>query len=99
MAIAITCQCGASFRAKDDLAGKQVKCPKCQAAIAVPLGQASPSSAPLSIDELMRLASAPSAAPQSSAPTPSRPPPSGGPMAGSGAGGYAGARYASAESG
>jgi hypothetical protein len=70
MAIVITCQCGASFRAKDDLAGKQVRCPKCQAPIAVAGGQGKPagSQGPLSLDELMRLAATPSEAPQS-APT------------------------------
>jgi hypothetical protein len=78
MAIVITCQCGASFRAKDELAGKQVKCPKCQAAIAVPGGQATGAPhAPLSLDELMHLAAAPSEAPQGQAPTfrpPAQPP-------------------------
>ena len=29
MPIAVACQCGAKFAAKDELAGKTVKCPKC----------------------------------------------------------------------
>ncbi len=65
MAIVITCQCGASFRAKDDLAGKQVKCPKCQAAITVPGQQPGAPQGQLSLDEMMRLASTPTEAPQS----------------------------------
>jgi hypothetical protein len=72
MAIVITCQCGASFRAKDDLAGKQVKCPKCQAAITVPGQQPGAAQGQLSLDDLMRLASTPSPSPPGSAPA-SRP--------------------------
>ncbi len=95
MAIVITCQCGGSFRAKDDLAGKQVKCPKCQAAITVPGGQKPGTPhAPLSLDELMRLASVPSEAPQGSAPA-FRPPPHSTPAAPS----SRGAGYDSAEPG
>src|SRR5438132_8504721 len=55
MAIVITCQCGASFRAKDELAGKQVRCPKCERAITVPGGPAGDPHAPLSLDDMMRL--------------------------------------------
>lgn len=73
MAIVITCQCGASFRAKDDLAGKQVKCPKCQAAITVPGQHPGTPQGQLSLDDLMRLASTPSPSPPSGAPA-SRPP-------------------------
>ncbi len=36
MAITVSCSCGASFKAKDHLAGKRVKCPKCQGVIDVP---------------------------------------------------------------
>jgi hypothetical protein len=49
MPIKVTCQCGKSFAAKDELAGKAVKCPNCQqplripqAGIAAPLPSASP---------------------------------------------------------
>src|SRR5256885_16442792 len=56
MAILINCQCGSSFRAKDELAGKQVRCPKCQRAIAVPGAPARDPQTPLSLDDMMRLA-------------------------------------------
>ena len=36
MAITVSCSCGASFKAKDHLAGKRVKCPKCQGVIDIP---------------------------------------------------------------
>jgi hypothetical protein len=70
MPISVTCQCGQSFRAKDDLAGKRVKCPKCGQPLTIPGGQnpsqsgvqqvSSSASGTLSLDDLMRLdASAP----------------------------------------
>ena len=37
MAILATCQCGAKFRAKAELAGKQVNCPTCGQSFRVPL--------------------------------------------------------------
>lgn len=69
MPISVTCQCGQSFRAKDDLAGKRVKCPKCGQPLTIP-GQnpsqsgvqqvSSSASGTLSLDDLMRMdASAP----------------------------------------
>ncbi|MGI9516164.1 MAG: hypothetical protein ACR2NP_03885 [Pirellulaceae bacterium] len=36
MAIPTNCKCGFSFAAKDNLAGKKVKCPRCQSVIQVP---------------------------------------------------------------
>lgn len=36
MAIKTSCNCGFSFNAKDQLAGKKVKCPRCQGVITVP---------------------------------------------------------------
>ena len=36
MPIKVTCQCGQSFNAKDELAGKAVKCPKCQQPLRIP---------------------------------------------------------------
>jgi hypothetical protein len=36
MAIKSSCKCGFSFNAKDALAGKRVKCPRCQAVVQVP---------------------------------------------------------------
>lgn len=49
MPIKVTCQCGKSFAAKDELAGKAVKCPNCQQPLRIPLAQSAaplPSSAP-----------------------------------------------------
>ena len=36
MPIKVTCQCGKSFAAKDELAGKAVKCPNCQKPLRIP---------------------------------------------------------------
>jgi hypothetical protein len=36
MPIKVTCQCGQSFAAKDELAGKTVKCPKCTKPLKIP---------------------------------------------------------------
>ena len=61
MSILITCDCGQSFKAKDHLAGKRVKCPKCGQAIAIPQtaagGTATSDSASeeLSLEELMSM--------------------------------------------
>ena len=40
MPIKVSCSCGAAFAAKDELAGKTVKCPKCQQPLAIPGGAA-----------------------------------------------------------
>ena len=40
MPIKVSCSCGAAFAAKDELAGKTVKCPKCQQPLAIPGGGA-----------------------------------------------------------
>lgn len=47
MPIAVACQCGAKFAAKDELAGKAVKCPKCSQPLRIPAaeGAAKPSAA------------------------------------------------------
>jgi hypothetical protein len=42
MPIQVTCQCGQKLAVKDGLAGKKVKCPKCQQPLLIP-GPASPS--------------------------------------------------------
>lgn len=42
MSIKVKCSCGASFAAKDSLAGKRVKCPKCSQPISIPAAQAEP---------------------------------------------------------
>ena len=36
MPIKVACQCGASFAAKDELAGKAVRCPKCKQPLRIP---------------------------------------------------------------
>jgi hypothetical protein len=36
MAIAVVCECGKKLNVPDDMAGKRVKCPACQATVAVP---------------------------------------------------------------
>lgn len=45
MPIGVICQCGASFRAKEELAGKRVKCPACGQPLAIP-HTTTPDSAP-----------------------------------------------------
>jgi hypothetical protein len=46
MSIQLTCACGKSLKAKDELAGKRVKCPGCGAAFPVPSRQV-PAQAPV----------------------------------------------------
>jgi hypothetical protein len=41
MPIKVQCACGKAFAAKDELAGKTVKCPGCQKPVKIPGGQAS----------------------------------------------------------
>ncbi|HEY2584411.1 MAG TPA: PrsW family glutamic-type intramembrane protease [Tepidisphaeraceae bacterium] len=36
MPIEVSCECGGRFRAKDELAGRRVKCPKCGAVLTIP---------------------------------------------------------------
>jgi len=51
MPIKVACQCGASFAAKDELAGKAVRCPKCKQPLKIPA--AAPARAPVSgMDDL-----------------------------------------------
>src|SRR5438270_910981 len=40
MAIKVQCTCGKAFAAKDELAGKTVKCPACQQPLKIPSGPA-----------------------------------------------------------
>ena len=40
MPIKVSCACGSAFAAKDELAGKTVKCPKCQQPLTIPGGGA-----------------------------------------------------------
>jgi hypothetical protein len=42
MPIKVQCACGAAFAAKDELAGRIVKCPKCQQPLAIPAAGAAP---------------------------------------------------------
>ncbi|MCU0878596.1 MAG: hypothetical protein MUF06_12495 [Pirellulaceae bacterium] len=45
MPIKVQCACGAAFAAKDELAGRTVKCPKCQQPLTIPAGGAMPAAA------------------------------------------------------
>ena len=36
MAISVACACGKQLKVKDELAGKKIRCPACQAAVVVP---------------------------------------------------------------
>lgn len=62
MPISVKCGCGQSFKAKDELAGKNVKCPKCQKPLTIPGAKAAAvkAAAPsgpkeLSLDDLAML--------------------------------------------
>lgn len=56
MAINVKCGCGQEFMAKDELAGKKVKCPKCGQILAIPgAGDAPAASGELSMDDLMKM--------------------------------------------
>ncbi len=46
MPIKAACQCGARFNAKDELAGKRVKCPKCGQPLVIPSAQSPAPQAP-----------------------------------------------------
>ena len=46
MPIKATCACGASFSARDDLAGRTVACPKCKQPLTIPRPQAAAAPAP-----------------------------------------------------
>jgi hypothetical protein len=48
MPIRVQCACGAAFAAKDELAGRAVKCPKCQQPLKIPSPGAAAPSAPRS---------------------------------------------------
>lgn len=49
MPIPVACQCGATFQAKDALAGKRVKCPKCGSPLSIPR----PASGPAPLEDLL----------------------------------------------
>jgi DNA-directed RNA polymerase subunit RPC12/RpoP len=62
MPITVACACGAKFAAKDELAGKRVKCPKCGDALQIPSAEAPvPRSAPTTSPKQPPLAPEPSA--------------------------------------
>jgi hypothetical protein len=42
MPVAVSCTCGKSFHVKDELAGKKIKCPGCQAVVEVPAAGVAP---------------------------------------------------------
>jgi hypothetical protein len=46
MPIKVQCACGAAFAAKDELAGRTVKCPKCQQPLAIPAAPAAAAARP-----------------------------------------------------
>lgn len=53
MPIKVACKCGASFAAKDELAGKAVSCPKCKQPLRIPSPAAAPAKAMVSgLDDL-----------------------------------------------
>src|SRR5437867_1611623 len=68
MPIPVSCKCGQGFRAKDELAGKKVKCPKCGQVLQIPGINPSDSVASasglLSIDDLMKMDAAAPSMPQ-----------------------------------
>jgi hypothetical protein len=51
MPVAVSCSCGKNFSVKDDLAGKKIKCPGCQAVVQVPAAQPGPIKASALDDE------------------------------------------------
>jgi hypothetical protein len=72
MPIKVQCACGAAFAAKDELAGKTVKCPKCQKPLKI-AAQAQPAQAaakPSSAPKSAKPASAAKPAPARPAPAP-----------------------------
>jgi ribosomal protein L40E len=71
MPIKVQCACGAAFAAKDELAGRTVKCPKCQQPLTIPAGGAMPAAA-------ARAPAAAGAGRPMGAPLPSQGPPPGG---------------------
>lgn len=52
MPISVACQCGQQFQAKEALAGKRVKCPKCGNALSIPMLEATDGLEGLSDDPL-----------------------------------------------
>ncbi|MCB9872587.1 MAG: zinc ribbon domain-containing protein [Planctomycetaceae bacterium] len=52
MPIKVVCKCGASFAAKDELAGRAVSCPKCKQPLRIPAPAAAPQPAASGMDDL-----------------------------------------------
>lgn len=52
MPIKVACQCGASFNAKDELAGKAVRCPKCKQPLQIPAPAPAPAPANDALSDL-----------------------------------------------
>jgi ssDNA-binding Zn-finger/Zn-ribbon topoisomerase 1 len=46
MALQVTCQCGQRFAAKDEMAGRTVRCPKCKEPLTIPASPPTRSAAP-----------------------------------------------------
>ncbi len=53
MPIKVACQCGQQFAAKDELAGKRVKCPKCAAVLTIPPSGSKPAGVGKGVSELL----------------------------------------------
>lgn len=66
MPIRVQCACGAAFAAKDELAGRAVKCPKCQQPLKIPAAGAPAAQSPATMP------STPAAPRQMAAPLPSQ---------------------------
>jgi hypothetical protein len=71
MAIKVQCACGKAFAAKDELAGKTVKCPSCQQPLKIPAG--SSAAAPAAKPAPAKPATAKPAAPQPAAKAAAKP--------------------------
>src|SRR5207253_9574216 len=71
MAIKVQCACGKAFAAKDELAGRTVKCPACQQPLKIPGGPATaaPAAKPAAAKPAAQPAAKPAAA-KTAAPAP-----------------------------
>jgi hypothetical protein len=62
MPIKVACKCGQTFAIKDEMAGKTLKCPKCQQPLKVPARTAAPAARPASAGRPAPAAAAPASA-------------------------------------
>src|SRR6476469_2018576 len=70
MPIKVQCTCGKAFAAKDELAGKTVKCPACQQPLKVPGGSAAPAAKPAAAKPASAQGAKPAAPARAPAPSP-----------------------------